>query len=61
MNEDLGLVALDDEYVAAKGLPLAQRYPWDTSKGMYLLQGYHNLHCLVRYIQRLCFVYLTAP
>lgn len=40
------MVALPDSYVAAHGLPLAQRYPWDSSKGLYSLNGYHNLHCL---------------
>lgn len=48
IDEDLGLVALDDEFVKEKGLPIAQRYPWDNSKGLYLLNAYHNLHCLVR-------------
>jgi hypothetical protein len=29
------------------GLPKAQRFPYDESKGIYLLNGYHSLHCLV--------------
>lgn len=29
------------------GLPEAQTFPWDDNKGLYLLNGYHNLHCLV--------------
>ncbi|KAF2661089.1 hypothetical protein K491DRAFT_754275 [Lophiostoma macrostomum CBS 122681] len=43
---DAGMVALSDAYVADHGLPPAQRYPWDHSKGLYFLNGYHNLHCL---------------
>ena len=44
---DAGAVALHDTFVAEKGLPVAQRFPWDERKGIYLLNGYHNLHCLV--------------
>ena len=42
-----GIVALPHEWVKAKMLPRAQRWPWDGDKGIYLLNGYHNLHCLV--------------
>ena len=27
-------------------LPQAQHWPWDGNKGIYLLNGFHNLHCL---------------
>jgi hypothetical protein len=47
LSGDPGVVAVSDEFVAAKQLPTAMRYPWDSSKGVYLLQGFHNLHCLV--------------
>lgn len=47
LSGDPGVVALSDEFVADKGLPVAMRYPWDESKGVYLLQGFHNLHCIV--------------
>lgn len=47
LSGDPGVVALSDEFVAAKQLPVAMRYPWDSSKGVYLLQGFHNLHCIV--------------
>ncbi|KAF7858522.1 hypothetical protein EAF04_009122 [Stromatinia cepivora] len=43
---DTGVIALTDAFVAEKGLPSAQRWPWDSSRGIYLLQGHHNLHCL---------------
>lgn len=44
---DHGIIALSDEYAESKGLPKARRFPWDHSKGLYILQGYHQLHCLV--------------
>jgi len=43
---DHGMVALPDSFVASHALPTAQRYPWDHSKGLYFLNGYHNMHCL---------------
>ncbi|MCJ1239277.1 hypothetical protein MMC14_007271 [Varicellaria rhodocarpa] len=45
-TSDTGLVALTDDYVASMNLPQAQRFPWDATKGIYFLQGHHNLHCL---------------
>ncbi len=47
LSGDPGVVALSDEWALEKGLPKALRFPWDQSKGVYLLQGFHNLHCLV--------------
>ena len=44
---DPGVVALSDGYVEEMRLPKAQRFPWDDSKGIYLLNAYHNMHCLV--------------
>lgn len=46
LSGDPGVVALHDNFVASKNLPKAMRFPWDHSKGVYLLQGFHNLHCL---------------
>ena len=43
-----GNVALDDDYVAEMGLPISQRFPWDHSKGLYFMNGQHQIHCLVR-------------
>ena len=45
-----GIVALSDDYAKEKGLPIAQRFPWDQTKGIYLLNGHHHLHCLVRFL-----------
>ena len=43
----VGMVALDDKFVEQKGLPRSQRFPWDSSKGIYIFHGYHSLHCVV--------------
>ena len=43
-----GSIALSDKYAEVMGLPLSQRFPWDSSKGLYVLNGYHSMHCLVR-------------
>ncbi|KAF2656068.1 hypothetical protein K491DRAFT_555837, partial [Lophiostoma macrostomum CBS 122681] len=43
---DIGQIALSDDYAQSVGLPRAQRFPWDSSKGIYLLNAYHNLHCV---------------
>jgi hypothetical protein len=47
LSGDPGVVALPKEFVSKNGLPQAIGFPWDTDKGVYLLQGFHNLHCLV--------------
>jgi hypothetical protein len=47
LSGDPGVVALTNGYVEEHHLPTAMRYPWDHSKGVYLLQGFHNLHCIV--------------
>ncbi|GAW17258.1 hypothetical protein ANO14919_067130 [Xylariales sp. No.14919] len=46
INVDSAVVALSDDWAAEHGLRKAQRFPWDQSKGIYILHGYHNLHCL---------------
>ncbi|KAF2785976.1 hypothetical protein K505DRAFT_368627 [Melanomma pulvis-pyrius CBS 109.77] len=46
LRYDLGSIALSDVYTEAIGLPKAQRFPWDQSKGLYFLNGYHGVHCL---------------
>ena len=47
LSGDPGVVALSDDWVVEKHLPKALRFPWDETKGVYLLQSFHNLHCLV--------------
>lgn len=46
INIDSGVVALSDSFASSHNLRTAQRFPWDTSKGIYILHGFHNLHCL---------------
>lgn len=45
-NYDHGVLALDDAYALAMDLPRAQRWPWDANKGIYIINSYHNLHCV---------------
>ncbi|KAI0398552.1 hypothetical protein F5Y17DRAFT_8323 [Xylariaceae sp. FL0594] len=45
INIDDGMVALPHTYAKEKGLPESQPFPWDRSKGIYLLNGHHSLHC----------------
>ncbi|KAI4250668.1 MAG: hypothetical protein LQ352_005314 [Teloschistes flavicans] len=47
LNADRGFVAISDHVTRRKGLHESQRWPWDQSKGLYLLQSHHNLHCLL--------------
>lgn len=47
INFDVGFVALPYEWTAEKTLPRAQPFPWDHEQGLYVLNGYHALHCLV--------------
>ena len=44
---DEGSIALDYEYARAMGLPETQPFLWDDTKGIYFINGYHGLHCLV--------------
>lgn len=44
-----GVVALSDEWAVEHNLAPTQRFPWDASKGVYLLTAFHTLHCLVRH------------
>ncbi|KAL7622118.1 hypothetical protein AAE478_007620 [Parahypoxylon ruwenzoriense] len=46
INVDPAVVALSDEWALQHGLRTAQRFPWDQTKGIYILHGFHNLHCL---------------
>ncbi|KFY65020.1 hypothetical protein V496_02867 [Pseudogymnoascus sp. VKM F-4515 (FW-2607)] len=46
ININMGTVALDKSYAASMKLPESQGFPWDESKSVYLLAGFHDLHCL---------------
>ncbi|OTA55903.1 hypothetical protein K449DRAFT_452416 [Hypoxylon sp. EC38] len=41
-----GFVALDENYALSQGLPHSQRWPWDLSKGVYIMTSSHELHCI---------------
>ncbi|KHO00463.1 uncharacterized protein MAM_01241 [Metarhizium album ARSEF 1941] len=42
----LGWVALQNDEAESKGLPTAMRWPWDSSRSIYILHGFHSLHCV---------------
>lgn len=44
-----GTIALSDDFAAQNGLPRSQRFPWDKSKGTYIIGAFHQMHCLVRF------------
>ena len=59
-----GAVALDHRWAASKGLIRAQDFPWDTDKGLYYIQGIHDVHCVVSSVVTQFFlisILLTAP
>ncbi|KAI4599346.1 hypothetical protein KJ359_001787 [Pestalotiopsis sp. 9143b] len=41
-----GFLALDEDYAMAQGLPHSQRWPWDSSKGVYIMTSSHEIHCV---------------
>ncbi|OAA50680.1 hypothetical protein NOR_01130 [Metarhizium rileyi] len=42
-----GILALDDDFTEAVGLPHSMRWPWDKKKGVYVLTSTHELHCVM--------------
>ena len=42
-----GIISLPDAYAQDKGLPRSQRWPWDPTRGIYILNGFHNFHCVL--------------
>ncbi|KUJ19151.1 uncharacterized protein LY89DRAFT_667145 [Mollisia scopiformis] len=51
LSPDTGMVVVDADYSQKMGLYRTQPFPWDQSKNIYMLEGYHSLHCLM-YIYR---------
>ena len=49
----VGMVAIDNDNSRNMDLYSTEPSPWDSSKGVYMLEGYHSLHCLVRLYFRL--------
>lgn len=42
-----GFVAIPHDQAADFGLPVAEDFPDDKSKGVYVLTGFHDIHCVV--------------
>ncbi|KAL4953181.1 hypothetical protein BDW69DRAFT_195030 [Aspergillus filifer] len=42
-----GFVAIPHTQAADAGLPHAEDFPDDPSKGVYVLEGFHQLHCVI--------------
>ena len=47
LGNNAGVVALDADFIREKQLPKTYDFPWDSSKGVYILASFHYLHCLV--------------
>lgn len=45
-----GFVAMDRQWAERRQWPESMYLPSDHSKGVYLLEGYHQLHCLVSFV-----------
>ncbi|KAM0739606.1 hypothetical protein ACQRIT_004790 [Beauveria bassiana] len=61
LSGDPGVVALPEAYVQQTKLPHALRFPWDEDKGVYLLQGFHDLHCLRTLFRYVMYTELKQP
>ncbi|XWW99249.1 hypothetical protein V2A60_007258 [Cordyceps javanica] len=46
LDIEAGWVALEDRHSESIGLPHSVRWPWDDSKGIYILSAAHELHCV---------------
>ena len=60
-----GFVAMDEKWAADRHWPETMRLPGDQSKRVFLLEAYHQLHCLVsssnRFLSRKRKFLLTLP
>ncbi|KAF7631410.1 hypothetical protein F9C07_2276768 [Aspergillus flavus] len=41
-----GIIAIDKQEASSLGLPESQSFPWDVTKGIYILNAHHILHCI---------------
>lgn len=41
------MVVVDKAFGENMNLYATEPFPWDQSKRIYMLEGYHSLHCLV--------------
>ena len=49
INFDAGVIYISSDLADSMELPPSQSFPWDPKLQTYLLNGYHNLHCLVSF------------
>ena len=42
-----GIVAVDHQWAAETRIPASMSLPSDPSKGVYIIDAYHQIHCLV--------------
>ena len=42
-----GIVAVDHAWAVERQMPATMSLPSDSSKGVYIIDAYHQLHCLV--------------
>jgi hypothetical protein len=47
LRADSGVIALTKSYAAAHGLRGGSPFPWDSEKDIYLINGFHSIHCVV--------------
>ena len=52
-----GIVAVDHGWAAERRMPATMSLPSDSSKGVYIIDAYHQLHCLVS----VTFLYARTP
>ncbi len=43
-----GIVAVEHDWALERQLPATMSLPSDPSKGVYIIDAYHQIHCLVR-------------
>ena len=41
-----GIIAVSHTWTDSHGVPRSQPFPWDDTKDIYVIGGYHNMHCL---------------
>ena len=44
---DPGIVAIPLDWAEEHNIAETQPFPWDSSKGLYVINAFHNIHCLV--------------
>jgi hypothetical protein len=47
LRADSGVIALTKSYAAEHGLRSGSPFPWDPEKEIYLVNGFHSIHCVV--------------